>query len=535
MRHRTLLLLLAVLLAMPAARAITLDQKIAEGDAAYERHDYDAAIGYYRSVRDDYRHGLVHPRMGDAMNWAGNASMNTGHYVEALEYYTAGAELARQSRNSRLYRDLLSNIGIVFGIFRDFERAAYYFDRAYAEARQQRDTYLMSIAITNLAAAYCRLGDTDKALPLIELQQQNPLPQPGLQTFFLSYNRALAALSTGDAHGAIYNLQQALSAIDEHALASTYRTDVYNALGEAYTQLGQLDKAIGYYRLTTAIGIGGHAQEQLRDAYEGLEHLYMLKEERDSALTSQSQYIALTDSFFNQRRFNAAKDGLMKLEEQMESDSRQTLTTQITRQWLVIAVISLLLVVVVAFAVAVWRTGRNLRSAHRMLMRKHDELVRQQEETNQLRDTYLSALHKDDLTPDPAPRESTPEGFALSQERREQLLKDIVEVMEQTDIIAAPDFNLHTLAKLAGSNTKYVSTVINDTYQKNFKTLLNEYRIREACRRFADHEHYGNMTIQGIASDLGYNSTNGFITAFKKIIGMTPSVYIRLLKESANN
>ena len=532
------LTLLAVVLGMaPAGASTDTDQHIALGDAAYERRDFEEALSHYRAVMDDYRHGVTAPRMGDAMNWAGNASMNLSHYIDALEFYTLGIELSQQSSDSRLYRDLLSNIGTVFAIFKDYERAVYYFEKAYTEAQQQRDSYLISVAITNLAAAYSKLGEADKASAFLKLQQQYALQQPGLQQFFLNYNRGLAALASGDAHGAIYNLNQGLRTIDEHALSSSYRTDIYNELGEAYALLDLCDSAINYYKLTAAICRRGHYQDQRRDAYKGLEHLYMLKGMRDSAIDCQSVYIALTDSFFNQRQFNAAKDRLMKFEQQMETDSRQTLNSQINRQWLVIVVISLLLIAVVAFALTIAHYNQNLRSAHRMLMRKHDELMRTQEETNALRDTYLSALNTQHPSPDtqhPSPDTQHPSpdtGYPLSQERREQLLRDIVEVMENIEIISAPDFNLHMLAKLVESNTKYVSLVINDTYHKNFKTILNEYRIREACQRFTETEKYGNLTIQGIATELGYNSTNGFIVAFKKIIGMTPSVYIKLARE----
>ncbi len=110
------------------------------------------------------------------------------------------------------------------------------------------------------------------------------------------------------------------------------------------------------------------------------------------------------------------------------------------------------------------------------------------------------------------------------------LLNKIVAVMEDTETISKHEFCLDTLAKTVKSNTKYVSLTINDTYGKNFKTLLNEYRIREATRRMADTEAYGNMTIQALYQDLGYNSAASFIQAFKNVNGMTPSAYMKVLK-----
>lgn len=119
-------------------------------------------------------------------------------------------------------------------------------------------------------------------------------------------------------------------------------------------------------------------------------------------------------------------------------------------------------------------------------------------------------------------------GLGLSEELRNRLLNSITMILDDVSVISNSDFNLSMLAEKVGSNTKYVSWIINDVYGKNFKTVLNEYRIREACRRLTDKDHYGNMTIQAIYEELGYNSAASFIQAFKKVNGMTPSVYQKL-------
>ena len=87
------------------------------------------------------------------------------------------------------------------------------------------------------------------------------------------------------------------------------------------------------------------------------------------------------------------------------------------------------------------------------------------------------------------------------------------------------------LVQLTGSNTTYVSNVINVVFGKNFKAMLNEYRINEACKRLVDTEHYGHMTIEAIYRELGYVSPTVFINAFKKVNGMTPSQYQKLARE----
>ena len=530
MMKSKLLSLLMMLVAAVANAAPTVDELIAEGDLAYEHHDYEEAMKRYGLVMVEYQRGITAKRMGDAFNWAGNACMNTGHYSEALEFYTTAIILSQQNRDTRLYRDLLSNVGIVFGIFKDYEQAISYFDKAFALAQQQRDNYLMAITIVNLAIAHYKAGNTLEARNYIELQAQYALPDSALHQFFCYYTEGLDALTSYNPRKALAAMHGALGVVRDQGLDKNFMADVYNEMASAYLLLAQRDSAIACYKMTTAIGWNSHYHEQQRDAFKGLERTYMLMGQRDSAVNYQSLYINLTDSFFNQRKFNLAKNQLTRFEEELGQQQIARLDGQITHQRFVIGIISVLLLVVGGFAVIIFRYNRNLRSANQMLVSKHDELVRQEMENKQLRDDYLLSLREKPSGKD-AVKSHDDQGALLTKERREQLLKDINEVMENIDIIADPEFNLHSLAKLVGSNTKYVSMVINDSCNKNFKSYLNEYRIREACHRFAQPEKYGNLTISGIAGDLGYNSANSFIIAFKKIIGMTPSVYIKLVRE----
>jgi len=121
--------------------------------------------------------------------------------------------------------------------------------------------------------------------------------------------------------------------------------------------------------------------------------------------------------------------------------------------------------------------------------------------------------------------------IGLDVEQRNRLLEQINTVMDDVSVIANPDFNLNKLADMVGSNTRYVSWVINDSYNKSFKVLRNERRIHEACKRLSDREHYGNMTIQAIYEELGFNAASSFIQAFKNVCGMTPSVYQKLAEQ----
>ena len=128
-------------------------------------------------------------------------------------------------------------------------------------------------------------------------------------------------------------------------------------------------------------------------------------------------------------------------------------------------------------------------------------------------------------------QETTTNDILLTQAQIDELLQKVSAVMGDVDVISRGDFTLVALAQMVGSNTRYVSWVINNTYHKNFKTLLNEYRIREVCRRMEDKANFGHLTIQALSNSLGYSSPSNFLRAFKNVNGMTPSMYQKLISE----
>ena len=100
----------------------------------------------------------------------------------------------------------------------------------------------------------------------------------------------------------------------------------------------------------------------------------------------------------------------------------------------------------------------------------------------------------------------------LDQESKDRLFDQIKRVMDDMSIICKPDFSLQQLADKVGSNYKYVSQVL------------------EACRMFNDTERYGNLTIEAIAANLGFNSRSNFTVTFKRITGISPFDFMKMAK-----
>lgn len=187
--------------------------------------------------------------------------------------------------------------------------------------------------------------------------------------------------------------------------------------------------------------------------------------------------------------------------------------------------------------------NRRLKHAYQLVISKNRELAIASRISQKLRDKSGATIGN--VTQDITPKESekanekaygtsysgTDNDLILTQDQIDDILSKVTPVMENVETISRSDFTLTTLAQMIGSNTRYVSWVINNTYKKNFKTLLNEYRIREVCHRMEDTENFGNFTIQALSNSLGYSSASNFLRAFKNVNGMTPSTYMKLIAE----
>mgnify|MGYP003289202793 FL=1 len=85
-------------------------------------------------------------------------------------------------------------------------------------------------------------------------------------------------------------------------------------------------------------------------------------------------------------------------------------------------------------------------------------------------------------------------------------------------------FSAKELAKELGTNTRYISAVINSRFGTNFSCLINEYRIKEAQHKLTD-KRFSDMTIEEIGTMVGFANRQAFYAAFYRIAGETPNNY----------
>jgi AraC-like DNA-binding protein len=87
-----------------------------------------------------------------------------------------------------------------------------------------------------------------------------------------------------------------------------------------------------------------------------------------------------------------------------------------------------------------------------------------------------------------------------------------------------PNFRQQDLADYLGISKNILSYVINTAYKKNFNQHLNEKRIEVVLEKFAEQE-WQNLSLDGVASKVGFQSRTTFNKFFKEKTGKNPSAY----------
>lgn len=108
----------------------------------------------------------------------------------------------------------------------------------------------------------------------------------------------------------------------------------------------------------------------------------------------------------------------------------------------------------------------------------------------------------------------------LADELHDKILNIIVAQKKYRD----PNYSAKELAKELGTNSRYLSGVINSRFGMNYSCLLNEYRIKEALYLMTD-KRYKNKNVEEISAMVGFSNRQSFYAAFYRIVGEAPNEY----------
>ena len=259
----------------------------------------------------------------------------------------------------------------------------------------------------------------------------------------------------------------------------------------------------------------------MRDGYEFLIDYYKKKGDKENQLKFINKLVA-ADNFLNNSKQYLSKEIYKKYDTPALLEEKEQLIHELNNKnyTLYIALCGgVLLLAIVSFLMI-----RN---------RKKVELYRKQADQLLEKSRLMEASAiQNDLKTEKA-KEQKPRNI-LSDEKLQDI-KAKLEEFEQNKDFLRKNITVDSLAKDFNSNRDYLSKSVNELKAKNFSQYLNELRINYIVEELNHNVKIRKHTIAAIADDIGYNNSESFSNAFRKITGTLPSYYIKLLQKQQEN
>lgn len=436
-------------------------------------------------------------------------SMDEGHYDDALEIlHKASATIEGDSSvTDSLSCRVYMLIGNIYLAYNDFTDALDYYSKSLSLASD--DSQLLFHLLQNTTVAACFTGNIPLAKETNHRLEKLEVPESmqAKKESDLAIGRAFIAKHSGLAQESASEFRTSLDIIRQSNLSDREKPTPLSELYEYYDRIGVADSALIYLLEYDSLARVCLIPQMMADSRRGLLHSYIILNDSLNALKAFQSYFDVVDSLYRPQMFVSLNNRFHNANLNRAKEKINHLESTVYVQKTLLAALAF----IVALLVWLIFMRKRMVTLRRDLFRKNREIV----------------IMENELTIQASPQPRTIKEI----DKQQQLLREIMETVDNPEVLCNPDLSLEMVAKIIGSNSKYVSSAINESTGDNFRTFINKRRIHEARKRLTHGSGYENLTIRAIGESVGFRSHTNFINAFKKVTGLTPSMYLKMDRE----
>lgn len=415
------------------------------------------------------------------------------------------------------YGHLYSNIGEQGGGKEALRKALYYMRKSFYAALHQRSYNTLNTAFGNAISMAWELNlphTLDREWEIYRKVKNGDKPE--FTKFNMLYYEAYQKVVKGDLDGAISIFGEQATMMPDDDSHVRYTAEGLFNMARVQKMKGRYDDALANLRKVETLAVRYGMKDVSTELYEEMWNVMRMKGDSTGADKYHSKYLAAKEEMINYQQVAGLKElsFMESLRRQNEKIAAER-TEKMMVQWAA-AILLLIVAIVSAFVVVLVRKNKRLRESNEALYNKVQEGIA---ETTADTDGSKAVKYKDSR---------------LDEADKAAIYRRACEVMDNGGEILHVDFSIRRLAELVGTNYRNMSQVINEKAHCNFNTFLNQYRIRHACKMMNDVKTYGNYTIEGYSTSVGFKSRNTFVTSFKRVTGLTPSEYLRINRSKQN-
>lgn len=520
------------------------DSLISRGSAMIRTGQTDSAIMCYTIVTERYENGYEYDKAVTAPQVV-NAYTNLGYifsnqtldYHRAYDYTLRALQICRQDSVAdtlqRLMPYIYLNLGVITGAYADSRLYAdslgseceANIEKAFYSSRQVKEWRPFLISYYNLSDILLQAEDTVKLRQVTKVFQQTDMP--GQTIALLDYCRNLEKIVTlwldGDYATVIHHakiMENNLAANEPNAENFRYMARYMGI--RAIESIGDTIAADSLMNnLANDIDASSHDNAKLW-IFKIMVHRFKNRDPEASRQWQLKYYI--THEHIDSEASLTSTDNISLISEMrdirasMKADRESARRAKTTLLFVVLVAV---FIIAALIALILWQ--RRVNHYRRTIVNKQLAIIGADKDGAPTDDVAAD----DDSCPSHetyCATDADNDNGVLS-----QLQEKIKTVLGDISLVCRPEFSLTTLCEIVESNTTYVSKAIRLAYGKPFSVIINEIRVAEACRRFAD-PNAEKYTVEAVGQELGFRSRSNFTAVFKKITGLSPSEFKKFAK-----
>jgi len=497
-------------------KQLTLQQLIDTASYFYSKNSYDTALVYYNLIintpvkSNDIEQKKIVIR---ALNQSAIVYANLCNYRTSFELFLRALSLCEKIENVSFKPTIYNNIGFIYDKFNRFDIAKDYFIKALSLCG---DSASMVIFLNNLGDNAIKREKIDSAFYWLNQSLRISKQHDNFYINVLLSSIADAYIKAKQYDSAFHYLKLSVSE-SRKVNNQVHESESLSKLGNLFFDVNKIDSALYYIDLSNLIAAEKKFIKISADNYLILSKIEESKGRTAKAFEYFKSYAHLKDSVYGfdqfseinqlQRLYEVSKTN-QQMEQLMIEQQINERTIQLQKIIQVIA-FAIILIISVALCIILLQK-RELKKAYKTLFDKNIEIVEIESVLSEVKSERKLQSN-------------------LTDEKLQELLDKILVVMDDKPVIFDPEFDVDKLAELTKSNQSYISQVINIVFNKNFRSFLNSYRIKEAQRLLSEPDAK-KFTIEFVANSVGFKSRSTFYETFKDIVGVSPKYYLKSMQ-----
>lgn len=439
---------------------------------AYEESLQNAILGYqYAKEKKNVEHQIT------ALHQINGINELWGDFRKTLEAEQLTYKLLQENQElDQYYEHYLSSvegIGKCYVRLKMPDSALYFFQKGIERSLREKDTITYHAFVSRTGTALFLKGEYDKARD--SLVKADNYREYYINSYPIYFNYYLGSIlyKEGKEEEALPYFKKVDSIYEEHQFLSPELPLVYNRLTEYYKARNNEEMQLEYlYKLVLVDSLIDAKQIYVKDKTEKEYTIPKLLENKNKLITGLQM---------------ANKKSAIKI-------------------WA-----ALLILLCTSFALVYYFRRQKLYKKRFETLMDHNE--------NELQESATAADIK-------VPK--TVSKSEISEETTAEILGYLKKFEDRKGYLSQK-VSLSDTAKGFGTNSTYLSKVVNIEKEKNFSKYINDLRITYAFKELKTNSTFRKYTIKAIAQECGFKSAESFSKAFYKKYGIYPSFYIKQL------